>query len=726
MDRYILSKPCPSNIVQNEATNVEVEVNEGEDLSCQNNDTIVGDTNENVNDSIENEHARAENVNGEREMLDDHSTLLYSDDLFDPGNWKAPISQKQIDLLVERGPIRIKGVEYPIDKKRSFNDKYYTRCLGNMERYDRPWLVYSLSKNKVFCFCCVLFKKGAMQSPLTTAGQGYNDWHNLNTRLVEHELSMDHIHNLQAWREAEVRLKKRVTIDASREQAINKEKEYWRAVLKRIVVVVKTLATCNIAFRGDNERIVDENNGNFLKIINMIAEFDPIMEEHLRRIRKKEIRNHYLGHNIQNEMIQLLSNEVKKKILQVVKSAKYFSVILDCTPDVSHEEQMTLVLRCVNVSTSPIRVEEFFITFVKVVETTGEALFHELKRLLETHELDFNNVRGQGYDNGSNMKGDNKGVQGRVLREYPRAFYTPCGCHSLNLALCDMAMSCPQAKTFFGVVQRIYKLFSGSTKRWEVFKTYVKDRDGNGLTLKSWSDTRWESRVASVKAIRFQAPQIKQALEHLTKFSNDPSTVSDAKSISDYEMNFDFLVALVIWYEILNKVNKVSKVLQQRDMNMSSAISLLKGLIAFFQEYREDGFEKAKAEAEKIAIELDIEPQFREARVRTKKRFFDENANDEPTRSQENAFKVTYFLVLVDIAHSSLSSRFEQFHKYDDTFGFLYNLTKLKGMSDEDLMCSCVNLEEFLKHGDDEDIDARELLSELQMLRVSIQNAQKK
>lgn len=66
------------------------------------------------------------------------------------------------------------------------------------------------------------------------------------------------------------------------------------------------------------------------------------------------------------------------------------------------------------------------------------------------------------------MKGQYKGVSSRVLKEYPRAFYSPCGCHSLNLAICDMAMSSIQAKSFFGVVQRIYKLLSGSTKRWEV------------------------------------------------------------------------------------------------------------------------------------------------------------------------------------------------------------------------------------------------------------------
>ena len=40
------------------------------------------------------------------------------------------------------------------------------------------------------------------------------------------------------------------------------------------------------------------------------------------------------------------------------------------------------------------------------------------------------------------MKGKHKGVQQRLLQVNPRAFYTPCGCHSLNLIICDMAKSC--------------------------------------------------------------------------------------------------------------------------------------------------------------------------------------------------------------------------------------------------------------------------------------------
>ena len=59
--------------------------------------------------------------------------------------------------------------------------------------------------------------------------------------------------------------------------------------------------------------------------------------------------------------------------------------------------------------------------------------------------LDIDNVRGQGYDNGANMKGKHQRVQKQFLELNPKALYMPCVGHSLNLTLSDMAHSCVKA-----------------------------------------------------------------------------------------------------------------------------------------------------------------------------------------------------------------------------------------------------------------------------------------
>ncbi|XP_026416473.1 zinc finger MYM-type protein 1-like [Papaver somniferum] len=507
----------------------------------------------------------------------------------------------------------------------------------------------------------------------------------MGAKLSRHELSTRHYTSMHKWKELEIRLHKNETIDKEIHEQIKREKEYWKQVLIRIFVVIRTLAKNNLAFRGTNDKVGVANNGNFLSFIEMIAEFDLVMQEHLRRIKNHEVYHHYLGPSIQNELIALLARHVKDKIVQKIQEAKYFSVILDCTPDISNEEQMSLVIRCVDVSTSSTKVEEYFLGFVKVDDSTGRGLFNKLEELLQNLNLDIRNVRGQGYDNGANMTGKNKGVQKRLLKVNPRAFYMPCACHSLNLALCDMASSCPRAVSFFQVVQHIYNFFSGSTKRWTVFKKHVK-----GLTVKPLSDTRWESHIEAIKAIRFQAPEIRDALIELSTSADfDAKTRGTAYSILTREIdNFEIILGMVVWHRALLAVNSVSIKLQTEDMNLDDAVTKLKDLVSFFKDYRRNGFEGALEEAKILATSMNIEPIFYEVRVRKRKKHFDEIDEIEEVQPPLQE--------------------------------------KLRSLDDSTLRNSCVKLEKYLSYEMEFDINGDELYTELKVLRSFLPNETKK
>ena len=87
-------------------------------------------------------------------------------------------------------------------------------------------------------------------------------------------------------------------------------------------------------------------------------------------------------------------------------------------------------------------------------------------------KLNFNidGIRGQRQYNGSNMKGKHLGVQKRLSDINSKAFYTSCGCHSLNLLLSDMANCCPKAIIIFWSFTTYLSSFSLFHKSIETFK----------------------------------------------------------------------------------------------------------------------------------------------------------------------------------------------------------------------------------------------------------------
>ncbi|XP_065681425.1 uncharacterized protein LOC101241746 [Hydra vulgaris] len=430
----------------------------------------------------------------------------------------------------------------------------------------------------------------------------------------------------------------------------------------------------NLAFRGSEEQIGNPHNGNFLGVIELLGKFDPVMQDHIQKIINKDIHDHYLGKTIQDEVIDTIDQAVLQEIIARIKSAKYFAVILDCTPDISHQEQMSMVLRYVADGTHsdvPAGIYKHFIKFIIVESSTGENLFNTLVKEIEMLGLDVENIRGQGYDNGANMKGHNSGVQAQLLERNSRAFYTPCVCHNYNLVLGDMAKTCSDAMTFFGTLQRIYTLFSSSTKRWTVFKKHVK-----GLSVKPLSETRWECKMESVKAVRFQAAEVCDALEELAKSTNDAQGKSEAESLVSQMTNYRFLVALCFWHSLLFKVNFTSKELQSNTIDIAAGLTFFEKLFDWLKTYRETGFVAALIDAKELANELEVEPIFQQKRCYKKKKMFLFLVTA-LLLTKKTEFRVNFFNQVVDRALQSLQPRFMQLKEHHKLFGFLYNFQNM-------------------------------------------------
>jgi hypothetical protein len=73
------------------------------------------------------------------------------------------------------------------------------------------------------------------------------------------------------------------------------------------------------------------------------------MQEHVRSIISKETSLSYCRKKIQNEIISVMASCVRNNILKRARKAKYVSIILDFTPDLSHREQMPFTLRFMDV-----------------------------------------------------------------------------------------------------------------------------------------------------------------------------------------------------------------------------------------------------------------------------------------------------------------------------------------------------------------------------------------
>ena len=473
------------------------------------------------------------------------------------------------------------------------------------------------------------------------------------------------------------------------EHEILSEVAMWREILKRIIDIVLFLGERGLAFRGSSQRIGSADNGNFLGLIELLSKYDPILKVHVEKVSESQqsgtrLPAHYLSSDSQNEFISACAYQVRTILIEKLKKAKYFSIIVDATPDASHAEQTTFIIRYV--STPDLEqsghgvgytVQESFLKFVNCSKKTGSDIADLILDTLAAHKIPISFCRGQGYDNGANMAGKYNGAQAHIVKSNPLAIFSPCACHSLNLCGSHAAECCPEVQTFFGTIQKLYNLFSCSPARWEILL------DNIGCSLHSLSHTRWSDRLDSVRPIAGHVPGIRAALNGLLCLNLTSEAKTDVKSSLAYISSFTCLLMSSIWFKVLTAIDQRNKILQARNATLDVEVKNVNSLLVDLQKLR-SCWSSILSEVKLVAREIGIPAELPSKRTVKRKRFYDETSDadevekedsDEPI--EETNFRRNVFYQLIDSVVAGLTVRYEVAKQIENKFAFLWQYCAL-------------------------------------------------
>ena len=175
---------------------------------------------------------------------------------------------------------------------------------------------------------------------------------------------------------------------------------------------MRYLARQGLPLRGKK----DDKESNFQQLLKLRAENDPIFTEWLKRKNNK-----YTSPEIQNEVLKELALAILCDVVESIKAADFFSIMLK-SGDVSTKEQAVFCVRCVDENLNPY---EDFLGLYELEKTDADSIVHVIKDSLLRFGFDKEKLYGQCYDDCSTMMGKKTGVSKQIKMMFSLLLFPP-------------------------------------------------------------------------------------------------------------------------------------------------------------------------------------------------------------------------------------------------------------------------------------------------------------
>ena len=449
-----------------------------------------------------------------------------------------------------------------------------------------PWLRYSPSQDAVFCSACAVMLK-----PHERAGKGalvnapFRNWVKLSDVLSNHAKLRYHMNcSADADTLHSTVIAPATRIDVLTDNKIQKRVSENTHILKQIVRAVLYLSKQGLALRGDTEDPTDSsqhNPGNFLALLKVFANDDPILHQHLNQPRMRNAT--YLSPQSQNEVISIIGCDIiQASLVDEVKKSKFYSILADEVS--SHNtEHLALCIRFVDVH---CQIREEFVGFVKLERVRASDIASAILTFLSNVGLSLADLRGQGYDGASNMSGEVSGLQRRILDKQPLALYTHCSGHALNLVI-SKSCTVPLLRNCIATIKSITSWIKFSPKREGLLKKICEKEQQSGGQLRTpllnVCVTRWVENIDGWERFTQTHPFLVKMCEAMIYGDENYPDFSDWSAEDKRNAmvhlkaleSFDFIYSLVTLHRTLLYFREPAIKLQSKSSDIASAVGLM-------------------------------------------------------------------------------------------------------------------------------------------------------